>query len=327
MKTAYLDLGIFGIDEDYSLLPKRYGGGRCIGAEMKEFSNFHIFARKRCFENIDEEENRKNCHVITEEQKQRVLNDENVFDVIPGLKDFDILFHCHTAHHFNTGQSNIKQVVWTVGLYEVVHEKNVHLLSYNDYQFPQIKNPETKIYKFTLGKRIPYFFQRREKSDMIFQCTRHVPEFSSIEIASFCLKNGIKGVFAGPIAQNYRLMDYIDNKTTYYLGEISEEEKINLTKQAKIYALIHNWPTPFNLSAIEALGYGTPVACTTLGFWPSLIKHKENGWHCYNDDNLLEFWENRDKFDQSACYLSACKHNHFALIETVNNCLDMIAKS
>jgi hypothetical protein len=43
MKIAYLDLSP-GIFEDYSLNPKRYGGGRIFASTLKQKSYFTIFA-------------------------------------------------------------------------------------------------------------------------------------------------------------------------------------------------------------------------------------------------------------------------------------------
>ena len=50
---------------------------------------------------------------------------------------------------------------------------------------------------------------------------------SSIEIAKECIKYKIKGIFAGTIGKDYELMDYIDNINTFFLGEISDNEKKN----------------------------------------------------------------------------------------------------
>lgn len=323
MKVAYLDLGIFGIFEDYSILPQRYGGGRSLGAELKELNNFHIFANPKCFENVDKEENVKNCHGITDEQKERILRGERLIEVIPQLSDFNIVFHCHTNIYINTA-NDLKQVIWSVGFNEQIHKDHKYLLTYNDYQFPKIENQDIKQYRFQLGRRIPDFFIQRKKEDFIFQCTRHVPEFSSIEVASFCQRNKIKGIFAGPIADGYPLMNYIDNTYTFYHGQISEGSKLDFTKRAKLYTLLHSWPVPMSLSAIESLGYGTPIACTNLGFLPSLIKNKLNGFFCFNDDNLLEAWEHRNSVNQSDCYLSATKYNHFSMMSSVMECLDKI---
>jgi hypothetical protein len=316
MKVAYLDLGVFGIHEDYSLLPNRYGGGRIFASEMKEFEDFHIFASPECFANVDPEENIKNCHGISNQQKTQIISGERVIEAIPQLSDFDILFHCHTHLHFNT-KNDLRQVIWSVGFQEEIHKEHKYLIMYNDFQFPRINNPEIKNYRIQLGKRIPDFFIKRPKEDYIFQCTRHVPEFSSIEVAQFCLRNGVKGIFAGPIADGYPLLANIDNVNTFYLGIISEEEKLKHTKKAKLYTLLHNWPTPFNLSAIESLSYGTPVACTTVGFWPSLIQDKYNGFHCFNEEGLAKAWEMRDSIRQEDCYLSALKYNHYSMIDSV----------
>ena len=130
-----------------------------------------------------------------------------------------------------------------------------------------------------IGINLPEF-RVYKKHNFIFACHRHWPQFQSIEVAKWAQKYKVKTIFAGPICGDYPLKDYIDNKYTYYLGEIPDQLKIEYYQSARLTTLIHNWPTPMSLSALEALAYGCPVACNlNKGFWPTLIQDGINGFH------------------------------------------------
>lgn len=325
MKIAYLDLSP-GIFEDYSLNPKRYGGGRAFAALLKQYKWFDIFADKACFENYTEIDRAKSCFYFSLEQRQAVLSGAPLLSLLPKLLEYDIIIHSHTNNYLNTEGLKAKQIVWSVGYLEQIHEKHTDLLLYNDYQAPQIKNPNLRIHKFVLGKQISRF-QKQEKENYIFQCSRHTGIFNSIGVAQFCNAYGIKGVFAGPIDEGYPLLQVIDNKNTFYLGQISEEHKLLLTARARLYTMIHTgWPTPFNLSAVEALSLGTPVVCNPIGFWPTLIQHNVNGFYLTESfDQLKSAWDSAPSIPQESCYISASYHSQDRMISSLRTVFDEFA--
>lgn len=327
MKIAYLDLSP-GILEDYSLIPKRYGGGRVFASILKQKPWFDIFADVGCFNNFTIEDRASSIKPITQEQRHRISSNEPLLNIIPELANYDIILHSHTSAYFNMDGLKAKQVVWSVGYLEQIHEKHENLLLYNDYQAPQIKNPNTRVHKFVLGKYIPKF-KKYEKSDFIFQCSRHNDIFSSVHIAGFCNRHGIKGYFAGPIDGEYPLLKVIDNINTFYLGQISEDTKIHFTSKARLYSMVHvGWPTPFNLSAVEALTVGTPIVVNPIGFWPSLITDSFNGFYAYDfEHSLLRAWNQAPTINQESCYASVAPHNHNAMNESILDCLEKILSS
>lgn len=316
-RIAYLDLAFVYFYEDYAIKPKRYGGGRIFASLLKEFDNFSIFADKECFNNLQNWENKKNCITTTPEQRTKIAVGYPIGEVLPEIHNFDILLHPHTSVHINTNGTKIKQVVWQLGIEENIHSYHDTLLLYNDYQRIKLGNPNTKIFKFCLGTEIPKYFQKQTKEDFIFQCSRHVSVFNTIEIAKFCNNRKIRCYFAGPIDPSYKLKDHIDNISTFYLGELEEDIKLHYTKRARLYTLIHNWPTPFSLSAVEALSLGTPVVCTPIGFWPSLIKPNVNGFFATNEEELYKAWIQAKDINQHDCYTSVLKHNHYSMIESL----------
>ena len=322
MRIIYLDLSL-SIIESQSIYPTRYGGGSAFSKYCKEFPNFCIYAKNECYNDLTSQDNKSNCKIIVQEQIDKLLNNVPIEEVIPEIKDYDILCHCTPNIYINTDNIKTKQLPWSVGYNEQIHEKHKYLLLYNDFQAPIRRNPDVKIYTFVLGKKIPEF-QNYEKEDYIFQCSRIVQDFCSIEVATFCLKNKIKGIFAGPIYPDYPFLNFIDNKYTYYLGEISEEQKINLTKHARLYTLLLNWPAPMNLSCLESLSYGTPVVTTWCPFTNSIIKDKINGFFSFNDNDLLNAWNKAPEISQFECWRSVLKYNHYNMIDSLYDCFNQI---
>jgi len=138
--------------------------------------------------------------------------------------------------------------------------------------------------------------------------------YINIDIAKECIKYGIKGIFAGPI-RDYPLLDYIDNKNTFYVGILSEEDKLNYTKKAKLYTLPLKWEVAFNQSAIEAGGLGTPILATKKGWFNEYIKENINGFF-YDGTNFLECYQKSDKIDQRLCWESA---KEFSIENMINS--------
>ena len=199
------------------------------------------------------------------------------------------------------------------------HSLPAHINNHND------KAAHGKTFYITLGKDIPEIFVPSNKENFIFQCSRHDSIMNTIEVAKNCLKYKIKGYFAGPIFNNYNLMDYIDNENTFYLGNISEEKKLDYTKRAKLYTLlIQNWTPPFNQSAIEALSMGTPVLANEIGFLSKIIKDKKNGFIFNN--NFLECFQAAKDIDQQKCYDSVSNYTYVNMIKSFYSAFEKILK-
>lgn len=316
MKIAYFDLNDDGF-EDYSINPKRYGGGRVFASQAKEeFNNdkdsFVIYADEKCFENLSNNERGDKCLMTTKEEREALRFGKPLKEIISNLNDIDLIVHHFSNEYLNTEGLKAKQVCWSVGWKEVVNPKFKYAIFYNDYQFPIIEET-TKQYKAVIGKVMPPFGER-EKEDFIFQCSRHCSSFGSFTVAEVCNRHGIPVVFAGPIEKGYPLLEKIQQSNGLkYLGQISEEEKIDYCKRARICTFLHTWPTPFNLSAIEALGCGTPIVSTGVGFWPSLVTEK-NGFIVNSEIEFLNAYHKAPEIKQKDCWESVQCFSHTEML-------------
>ena len=319
MKIGYIDLNYPDHYESYAINPKRYGGGRIFASWAKELiPDFHIFSSQNSFQDLSEKDTSAHCHAISNEQQQLIREGHPISDIIPETKNIDIFVDHFSNVHINTSKP---QIIWCLGYGEYIHPENKHVMLYSrNRQQPRVTNQNHIIHDVVIGVPMSSAFEHQPKEDFIFQCTRHVPEFGSIEVAKLCNFYKIKCIFAGPINDNYPLLQHVDNINTFYIGPISNEEKIEYTKKARLYTFLHSWPTPFNLSAIDALAYGTPIVSTSVGFWPDLIEENKNGFIINNEQDFINAWENSSKIDQKKCFDIAQKF-------TINKMVDSFYKA
>jgi glycosyltransferase involved in cell wall biosynthesis len=62
------------------------------------------------------------------------------------------------------------------------------------------------------------------------------------------------------------------------MGEITQEEKVDLLRRAKAVLFPIDWPEPFGLVMTEAMACGTPVIGTPRGSVPEVIADGQTGW-------------------------------------------------
>jgi glycosyltransferase involved in cell wall biosynthesis len=311
MKIAYLDFNEDDFHEDYSISPKAYGGGRVFASFAKEINpDFHIYSNPESFKNLTDGERKQNCHPLNSEQRRCIREGYPIPLVIPEADQYDLFVHHQVKYHIIVGEK-AKECCWAVGFGEYCDQRNTNLLLYNDYQHPMV-GPLTKIHRIVIGKPIPSF-RLYPKSEYIFQCTRHTEQFGSIEVAKLAKNYNIPVIFAGPIDKNYPLMDYVDGNLIKYIGIIPEEEKITYLKSAKFCTFLHKWNTPFNLSAIESLSYGTPVIATPVGFWPSLVDGT-NGRLVSNKEEFFDCY--KTNFSQRECWDTAFPYSQERMLES-----------
>jgi glycosyltransferase involved in cell wall biosynthesis len=242
-------------------------------------NSFKIFALSESFSSYTQEDN-QNKYILNENQ----INALNLFypikDVLYDidLSNTDIIMFHHDSFTLNTQGLKAKKIYWPLVSNSTCHPNNDMMLLYSKDLRCYYDPIRTRVRLFQIGVNVPEVFTEYQKEDLIFQCTQHVDTFNSIEVAKKALDINYKAFFAGPIFDNYNLLDYIDNKNTFYLGQISEEEKIQYMKKAKFSTFLHKHETPFNLSIIESMAYGVVPICMPNKFFGSIINDRSNGF-------------------------------------------------
>lgn len=318
MKVAFLDLTYTYFYESYSCVnASRYGGWKNLIAHLKQFPNYYIIADKRCFDEITDKENKDNLIEINEKQRAAIKAGAPLVAILPFIKEIDLLITCHVGEYYNfQGLDKIRVAALDFGVYQNIHPNYKYIIQYSKEQFSNISNKEAKIYYFQLGINIPQYHIKDKREDFLFSCSRICPLMSSIEVANFCKVYKIKGYFAGPVADDYKFLECVDNKYVYYLGEISDNVKNNYYKRARLSSQLINWASPFSLSAIESLANGCPIVVTPNGnWWPTLIKDGVNGFYARNNDELYAAWQKSKDIDSRECYKSVLKYNHLTMLD------------
>lgn len=350
IKIAYFDFS--GGNEAYSIDPVVYGGGSIFGRWAKENLNesgdfeFYIFGHKNCFKDLSRLRTENNSHCLSLDQRtlDKIRYGEKIEQVLPLIKYFDIVMHHNVLEYLVTDK---KQVIWCpFGKSEDAHPLLKYIFCFRKNQIP--RSNKQNIYPVMIGSEVPSSFVENEKRDYVFCCYRHDEQTNSIEVAKNCLKHGIKGYFAGPIYGengNYKLLDYIDNKTTFYLGIIPDEQKTALYKGARLCPFIYERNPGGSFSVVDSLSFGSPILVPKDDlrerknskamfdglilpdeqFLKSVIEENETGFF-YNGENFLECFEKAKHANQKKCWEKSVELSKKKMIELFSSALKEVVK-
>lgn len=310
MRVLYIDFS--GGSENLVLNPNRYGGGRIVPTYLREhLDDFYTAGMEGCFDGISSAEKKDKCIILSEQQVSQLRSGAALESVI---KDsFDIVFTTNPGLVVNT---TAKQLVWCVGYQETVHPDHKNIILHNPNNQHPILNSSPTIYNFRLGVNVPEF-REYEKEDLIFQCTNHSNFLQSIAVAHFCSKYKIKCILAGPISEGYPLLQHVDSEYVKYIGQISEQQKIEISKKSKVHTLLFfGFINECPLSGKLALTYGNQIFTTPSGDMPNKVKEGVNGRFILKEEDFINGWNNRDCISQRSCYNSI---KEFSIENMVND--------
>ena len=93
----------------------------------------------------------------------------------------------------------------------------------------------------------------------------------------------------------------IDNKQITYLGEVDEQRKIEILKDARALISPIQWDEPFGLVNIEALACGVPVISIARGSIPEIFMDARVGYLCNNVEQMITKVGQIDKISRKVC--------------------------
>jgi glycosyltransferase involved in cell wall biosynthesis len=134
------------------------------------------------------------------------------------------------------------------------------------------------------GIDMAFYTLNTQKEDFILFLGRAAPEKGwrrAIEAAKLAGEHLVSAVkIAHPTEQEEweKNIKPILPKDWTLLGEISQEEKVDLLRRAKAVLFPIDWPEPFGLVMTEAMACGTPVIATPRGSVPEVIVDGVTGW-------------------------------------------------
>lgn len=133
------------------------------------------------------------------------------------------------------------------------------------------------------------------------------PEKGPIEAIKIARGSGIPLKMAGKVdavdREYYQeqVEPLIDGDQIQYLGEVSQEEKVQLLGGATATLFPITWREPFGLVMIESMATGTPVIGMGLGSVPEVIAHEKTGFVCYSLETMIEAVPAVTKLDRQTC--------------------------
>ena len=252
----------------------------------------------------------------------RKLDARNIPDLLHASQsfkyadDFDII-HCHMGVTGVALGSLVKKPVLHT-IHGIFTDKNKRLFNFNkddgffnSISFEQRKHgPKDLNYAGNVYNAIDiknYAFSKTKKDYFVHISRITKPKGADIAI-DVALKGGVKLIVAGKIDAGEdteyfekKIEPKIDGKQIIYLGEISEEEKETLFKEAKGFIFPLRWAEPFGIVMIESMAAGTPVIAFPYGSVPELIADKKSGFIVNKKDEMVEAVKKIDQIDPSDC--------------------------
>lgn len=169
---------------------------------------------------------------------------------------------------------------------------------------PAILNIVRVIYNGINVQTFP--FSDKKQDFMLFLGRIHPDKGTHIAIEA-AQKTGKPLVIAAQIDRyNHRYFNeiikpQIDNKLIFFEGEVNQEQKRELLKNAACLLCPVTWAEPFGLVIIESLACGTPVVGLNKGSTPEIIIDGKTGFIAETESGLVYGIENIHKIDPHIC--------------------------
>jgi len=232
----------------------------------------------------------------------------------PMLKEFDII---HSHLEFMTfpyaAGANVPTVFTMHGRLDSADYKKI-LRSYRHLAFVSISDSQREPipdinWASTIYHGYPpssYDFNDRP-GDYFLYLGRFSPEKradQAIMIARACgvpLKIAAK---IDPVDREYfeaKIRPLLNHPLIDYVGEVDEERKRELLKNARGLLNTIDWPEPFGLVMIEALGSGTPVIVRRCGSAPEVVTEGETGFLCESRMDFINAVHNIGRISRRHC--------------------------
>jgi len=183
-------------------------------------------------------------------------------------------------------------------------------ISYEQRKFgPEEMNYIGNVYNAIDIKSYPYSDKKKDYFIHISRITEAKGTDIAVDVAK---KAGVKLIIAGKIDAGrdteffeQKIEPMIDGKQIVFLGEVSEEEKRKLFKEAKGFIFPLRWAEPFGLVLIESLAAGTPVIALASGSVPEVVEHGKTGFIANDVDELVTAVGNVEELSYKDCRKSA----------------------
>jgi len=106
-----------------------------------------------------------------------------------------------------------------------------------------------------------------------------------------------------------------------YLGEVPQEQKLELLARAAALLFPIRWNEPFGLVMLEALACGTPVLAFPEGAAPEVVEDGKTGFLCHDEAAMVEALGRLGAIDRRVC--RAAVEGYFSTTRMVREHLEL----
>ena len=249
--------------------------------------------------------------------------------------DFDII-HNHTDY-FGLGFIPFIETPCITTLHSPFTESEVQTLLLNfpdlayvalSYAHKRSLPPNINIVKvINNGIDVESFpFSDKKQDYMLFLGRIHPDKGTDIAI-NVARETGKPLVIAAQIDRyNHRFFNevikpQIDNKLIFFEGEVDQDQKRELLKNASCAILPVRWPEPFGLVMAEAMACGTPVVALNRGATEEVVIDGKTGFLAETESGLAYAVENISRIKSEDCREHVEKN--FSCKKMVDNYVDL----
>ncbi|KCZ72661.1 glycosyltransferase [Candidatus Methanoperedens nitroreducens] len=148
----------------------------------------------------------------------------------------------------------------------------------------------------------------QDKEDYFVYISRICQDKGTDIAIDVSLRANVKLIIAGKVNPGKDTLFYeekivprIDGKQIIYKGEVPEDEKRSLLRDAKGFIFPLQWAEPFGLVMVEAMASGTPVIAFPYGSVPEIVKNGQTGFVVDNIEQMVEAVNSIERIDPSDC--------------------------
>lgn len=152
----------------------------------------------------------------------------------------------------------------------------------------------------------------KDKGDYFIHISRICSDKGTDIAIDVARKAGVKLILAGKVDPGKDTLYYkekiapkLDGRQIIYMGEITEEEKRALFREARGFIFPLQWAEPFGLVMVEAMACGTPVIAFPFGSVPEIVDNGKTGFVVNNFEQMVEAVNNIECIDPFDCWKRA----------------------
>lgn len=94
---------------------------------------------------------------------------------------------------------------------------------------------------------------------------------------------------------------HIDRRHVQFIGEVNDQQKVDLFRQALCLVNPIQWEEPFGLVPVEAMAAGVPVIANNRGAMPELIVNNKTGFLVENINQAAQAIKKINQIDRNLC--------------------------